>query len=36
MNKEVIIAASITAALVAVVLIVRDNLPKGNFSFKKG
>jgi hypothetical protein len=25
----------LTAAAVAIVLIVRDNLPKGSFSFKK-
>ena len=33
--KEILTAAAITAATIAVVLIVRDNLPKGSFSFKK-
>ncbi len=33
--KEILTAAAITAAAVAVVLIVRDNLPKGSFSFSK-
>lgn len=33
--KEYLIAGAITAGLVAVVLIVRDNLPKGDFKFTK-
>jgi hypothetical protein len=36
MNKEVIITASVILAGVAVLMIVRDNLPKQSFSFKKG
>lgn len=33
--KEYLIAGAVTAGLVAVVLIVRDNMPKASFSFKK-
>jgi len=34
-NKEVFIAAGLTALALVVVLVVKDNLPNGNFSFKK-
>ncbi len=36
MNKEVLITVGLVVAGVAAVLIVRDNLPKQSFSFKKG
>lgn len=36
MNKEVWMSVGLTALAVAVVLVVRDNMPKGSFSFKKG
>ena len=35
MNKEVFMATGLTALAVIVVLVVRDNMPKGSFSFKK-
>lgn len=35
MNKEVWIVVGLTTLAVAVVLIARDNMPKGSFSFKK-
>ena len=35
MNKEVLITAGLTLAAVALVLIVRDNLPNASFAFKK-
>jgi len=34
MNKEVLISAGLTLAAVALVLVIRDNMPN-NFSFKK-
>lgn len=35
MNKELWISAGLTVLSIAVVLVVRDNMPKGTFSFKK-
>lgn len=35
MNKEVYIVVGLSVLGFAIVLAVRDNLPKGNFSFKK-
>lgn len=33
--KEMLIAGAVAAGFVAVVLIIRDNMPKASFSFKK-
>jgi hypothetical protein len=35
MNKEVWMTVGLTALSVALVLVVRDNMPNGSFSFKK-
>lgn len=35
MNKEILITAAIATLGFALVMVVRDNLPKGSFNFKK-
>lgn len=36
MNTEVLTTVGLTALAVVVALVIRDNMPKGSFSFKKG
>lgn len=35
MNKEVLMTVGLTAVAVIAALVIRDNMPKGSFSFKK-